>query len=766
MGKYERFTCFAPDKPVITWHVDDLGYRWKKPPQGNNALIELSDEGRLFTPDGVSWVYGFPDTAPIAAAEYDVHWASKVLTLEAGSAVGPVAHWETIDAADTVGYVLQHTGSGQSLELVRPGAGAIWSAPLVVAAGDLFWGVWKIRETASSVDHEIWANGSLLGSYSDTDAARVTGGGHVGIRMHDAASGQGVQPTYLAVITAAVAEGAPDAASPPAAVSLSIVQESQQSHTATISGGSGRTRWELHRSSTPGFTPDRTTYDTLVLMVDDGATTTGRAWTRSAVGHTSYYKAVAVNDAGVSISAEVAITHQAPVYPPTFARLNGGAPVFTEADVPTTTIYWPKPNTNAALIALQGKKYTWFWSTDHGGGGLYMGTSSDLICTDFAVVGAVWAPGSIGAEWSSIETPFYVYNPDDPNGRPHYLYYQAANLGELRQQSFLISSADLATWVDEGAALPNTAEWVHTGYMKPVRFGPGDWGSISLLIGGPNGKSGYWTSADGKNWTLVEQVDNWTMLRDIGKNFGGLAEKIDYAGHQWAISSMQDPGEAGSTGNPGDIVATMEVVDNVTYVGEVREILLPTLGESGNANETSNIRFSAPYVEGSEIYLIYATDEVSGSGEPYSVFVAQAGEVALSAPTISINQGAASQREIGQTLQLTVSTTGIPAPSVSYSSDDTGIATVSAGGLVTPLSVGTARITATATNSEGSASDFIDVTVVAVGAPAPLSDPYSDLDYWQPGYAVSDRVRRYYAIVRSSAAGQSVSRTFADVPFE
>lgn len=86
------------------------------------------------------------------------------------------------------------------------------------------------------------------------------------------------------------------------------------------------------------------------------------------------------------------------------------------------------------------------------------------------------------------------------------------------------------------------------------------------------------------------------------------------------------------------------------------------------------------------------------------------------AVTITITNGATASVADGSTLQLAVSTTGSPAPTVAYSSSDELVATVSASGLVTGVAEGTATITATATNSEGSAQDTIDVTVTAAGA--------------------------------------------------
>jgi hypothetical protein len=105
-------------------------------------------------------------------------------------------------------------------------------------------------------------------------------------------------------------------------------------------------------------------------------------------------------------------------------------------------------------------------------------------------------------------------------------------------------------------------------------------------------------------------------------------------------------------------------------------------------------------------------------------------------PTISIDQGASASVAEGATLQLTATVTGRPTPSVTWSSDDTDVATVHATtGLVTGVAMGACTITATATNSEGSDADTLALTVTAPtgGAGAPRRHLRPSQALWLPG---------------------------------
>ena len=107
------------------------------------------------------------------------------------------------------------------------------------------------------------------------------------------------------------------------------------------------------------------------------------------------------------------------------------------------------------------------------------------------------------------------------------------------------------------------------------------------------------------------------------------------------------------------------------------------------------------------------------------LLLTSAGSTALTPPTVTIDQGASASVEEGATTQLTAATTGNPTPTVAWASDDTNVATVNASsGLVTGVAAGSCTITATATNSEGSAQDTLALTVTArpsgvMGAPPP-----------------------------------------------
>ena len=92
---------------------------------------------------------------------------------------------------------------------------------------------------------------------------------------------------------------------------------------------------------------------------------------------------------------------------------------------------------------------------------------------------------------------------------------------------------------------------------------------------------------------------------------------------------------------------------------------------------------------------------------------AAAGGGGGTAPTVSIDQGASGTADLSDgTLQLTASTTGSPAPSLAWSSDDEGIATVDSSGLVTFVTPGVVNITVVASNGNlPNASDSFELII-------------------------------------------------------
>lgn len=106
--------------------------------------------------------------------------------------------------------------------------------------------------------------------------------------------------------------------------------------------------------------------------------------------------------------------------------------------------------------------------------------------------------------------------------------------------------------------------------------------------------------------------------------------------------------------------------------------------------------------------LVGEIDVLDGIPEGYSTGT-------TSIPTITIDNGATANVTEAETLQINVSTTGSPSPTVTYGSANEAIATINSTGLVTGVALGTVTITATATNSEGSDNDTIDITVEAAG---------------------------------------------------
>ncbi len=92
-------------------------------------------------------------------------------------------------------------------------------------------------------------------------------------------------------------------------------------------------------------------------------------------------------------------------------------------------------------------------------------------------------------------------------------------------------------------------------------------------------------------------------------------------------------------------------------------------------------------------------------------------------PTIAVSPATASV-EVGETAALAATVTDTlgnkaTSPSIAWSSDKPGVATVSSSGVVTGVAVGTAKITATSSGASASAA----ITVTTASAPPPSQEP-------------------------------------------
>ncbi|MBM9594039.1 hypothetical protein [Roseitranquillus sediminis] len=194
-------------------------------------------------------------------------------------------------------------------------------------------------------------------------------------------------------------------------------------------------------------------------------------------------------------------------------------------------LYWCKPyhlrGMNSALADSHGD-YVWFMSSDHSGGGIVVGFSEDPSVPPASweriwAAGASGEPGAKNADISgyhvSSETPCLVYNPDDVNGRPFWLYYHdmgrsvAENDGSTGynspQETRLITSNSLlrGSWVYEKTVLPvrnyhPNQVFNHRGYAVVVRNGPDDWEAWHLGADRSDHTYARSTSTDGRNWNM------------------------------------------------------------------------------------------------------------------------------------------------------------------------------------------------------------------------------------------------------------------------
>lgn len=223
------------------------------------------------------------------------------------------------------------------------------------------------------------------------------------------------------------------------------------------------------------------------------------------------------------------------------------ADLIAASQAPGTYFLNPYPlHAWAPEIAAEKGDYVWMRSTDHGAGGLYLGYSDSP-----AVPPTSWTLFVSGVG-NGIETPDLTYHPDDPDGKPFYVASHIVDdaltvhitgtisTPAIYQTTVLHRSADLESWEPYGTILPNAPSYFpanerdmlnHTGYMAATPWGDGTWRAYSVLSDGqtasytlnnallqdgsrgpvthPTGRSskrGWWSSSNGRDWTLLGQL--------------------------------------------------------------------------------------------------------------------------------------------------------------------------------------------------------------------------------------------------------------------
>lgn len=167
---------------------------------------------------------------------------------------------------------------------------------------------------------------------------------------------------------------------------------------------------------------------------------------------------------------------------------------------------YPLKTWSPALAAIHGD-YMWGRSTDHTTGGIWIGFSSspEVLPASWTKIKNASAPtGETTGTWTQAETPFFEWDPDTSKVLMYAHSIDSLQCGSpCVQLSHWWESSDLTTWTYGGIPFPQASGRTHTGYAQVKRRGAGDWVARSNLTDQSNA-TGYWTSIDGRSWTLAE----------------------------------------------------------------------------------------------------------------------------------------------------------------------------------------------------------------------------------------------------------------------
>lgn len=230
--------------------------------------------------------------------------------------------------------------------------------------------------------------------------------------------------------------------------------------------------------------------------------------------------------------------------------------------------------------------YYAYYSTDHdvGAGGIYLATAPtpEGPWTEYGLVYVDSAQGS------QTETPCVVWNPFT---RELHLYYHNSGAGGAgRQSTALATSTDGLNFNRYGIVLPTTPEYTHTGYAHVWRDGA-TWRAYSLLEDTTD-TYGFWSSADGKTWSLdgeVPTVGVAALHRLMVTNRGWFR----FGGRRFFLTS-----DAASSGSASLIVALERGPDYLSLQDEREAMRFPTY--AGRVQDV--------YIEGDTIHAYIYRD--------------------------------------------------------------------------------------------------------------------------------------------------------------
>jgi hypothetical protein len=251
------------------------------------------------------------------------------------------------------------------------------------------------------------------------------------------------------------------------------------------------------------------------------------------------------------VSIQIALSSDAA----TQGRLGGGLNLMARNilradDVHVDGLYWLRPydmmqfgDAGAAAMAASGFRYAWLFSSDHydqhgwrNSGGIHLGWSNDvaipprhsqqIIVDGFTLEGHTYA---------QLETPLLVHDPVEDG---FMLYAHAVNTSATRQNTVLLTSPDLYAWTMVGVS-HRADQFGHAGYQLVHREAADSWWSQGLS-GVGNSSGGYWTSTDGRTFTLDTNLGSGLTGDGLFAAGSGAMALYDIAAQRYMLGFSDD----------------------------------------------------------------------------------------------------------------------------------------------------------------------------------------------------------------------------------